>query len=197
MCAVRYFLVVAFFSCSGSTRLFTPCAFSQPLTGHETPGEPVCRRCGIGRQAWLRWLSRWWTTATGAPTPPPLESSNPQSEAQTAVPKSASLSSHHQPTASRSNTVALWDWAPRRVAMQNAKGPKRYLAGLGTPIRFYWVLLGIRYVPLWCDGHSKECISLLSSSSYGLPWQGLWAATTTIALVRRWSGGLRCCMLTP
>ena len=27
--------------------------------------------------------------------------------------------------------------------------------------------------------------------------QGVWAATTTMTLVRRYSGGLHCCMLTP
>ena len=29
------------------------------------------------------------------------------------------------------------------------------------------------------------------------PRQGLWAVTTTITLVRRQDGGLRCCVLTP
>ena len=48
--------------------LSTPPALYPP-----PPFGPVCRGCGIGRQARLRWLSRWWTIATGASTPPQCE----------------------------------------------------------------------------------------------------------------------------
>ena len=54
---------------------------------------------------------------------------------------------------------------------QNAKWTKRYGAGLGRGT----CLFGVTAVP--------------KSSTYGLPWQGVWAATTTNAFVRRWCGG--------
>ena len=60
---------------------FSTCAYNLffPLVLFSAPhhylplpcGEPVCRGCGIGRQARLRWLSRWRTIATGA-SPLPL-----------------------------------------------------------------------------------------------------------------------------
>ena len=89
---------------------------------------------------------------------------------------------------------------------RNARRMKRLLYGIGHPI---WdgfetqtaemVLCGlghpVRYLPLWCECGVKEFIFLLSSSFYGLPWQGVWVAATIIALVRR-SGGLYCYMLT-
>ena len=47
--------------------LSSPCAFS--CTSAPPPplfcGEPMCRGCGIGRQAMLRWLSQWRTIAKG------------------------------------------------------------------------------------------------------------------------------------
>ena len=43
------------------------CVFLNTSLAENPPGEPVCcRGCGIGCQARLRWLSRWWTIAAGA-----------------------------------------------------------------------------------------------------------------------------------
>ena len=42
------------------------------------PPERVCRGCRIGHQARLRWLSQWWTIATGASSPPLLEDNSLQ-----------------------------------------------------------------------------------------------------------------------
>ena len=45
----------------------SPCVFLNTSPAENPPGEPVCcRGCGIGCQARLRWLSRWWTIAAGA-----------------------------------------------------------------------------------------------------------------------------------
>ena len=46
------------------------------------------------------------------------------------------------------------------------------------------------WAPSLVPGHAKEVVN-------GPPWQGVWAARSTMALVRRYSGGLCCCMLTP
>ena len=61
-----------------AVRAFSTCAYNFffPLVLFSAPhhylpfpcGEPACRGCGIGRQARLRWLSRWRTIATGAVT---------------------------------------------------------------------------------------------------------------------------------
>ena len=55
--------------------LYLPFAVSKHLTSPTTPTPPVSP-CGIGHQATMRWLWRWWTIATGASTPPLLENSN-------------------------------------------------------------------------------------------------------------------------
>ena len=82
--------------------------------------------------------------------------------------------------AKRFETTVLWDRAPHEAGKRNAKRDKTYILQDWAPSE----------APSSVLGRAEEKSSMA-------PRQGVWVATTTIALVRRWSGGLRCCMLTP
>ena len=70
--------------------------------------------------------------------------------------------------------------------------PKVQGRGHGGPSDFF-PLLGTLWGTLFGASRAKD-VSLLSPPP---PRQGVWAATATVTLVRRESGDLHCCMLTP
>ena len=72
--------------------------------------------------------------------------------------------------AKRFKTIVLWDWAPHEVVMRNAKRDETYALQDWVPYEATSSVLG----------RAEEKLSMPP-----LPWQGVWAATTTIALVRR------------
>ena len=84
-------------------------------------------------------------------------------------------------------TTTQWDWAPHWVVNQNAKRSKR------STLRVWAAreVLGKHCKVAACLprslvlGRARERILLLSSSTKGPLRQGVWAATTTMQLVRR------------
>ena len=86
--------------------------------------------------------------------------------------------------AKRFETTILWDWAPHEAVMRNAKLDETHTLQDWAPCE----------APSSVLGRAEEKSSMPPPPT---PQQGVWAATTTIALVRRYNGGLRCCMLTP
>ena len=83
-------------------------------------------------------------------------------------------------TAKRFKKTILWDWAAHEVPMRNTKRDETYDLDC-TP----------------CEAPSLVLSRAEEKLSMAHPRQGVWAATTTIALVTREKGSLRCCMLTP
>ena len=97
------------------------------------------------------------------------------------TPKKAGVMQLFRPTLALEKAgTASRDWHPPEMVIRNAnrsKSPHR----LGT---LWCTLFGVR--------RAKE-VSLLSTP----PVAGVWAATTTVTLVRRDSGDICCCMPTP
>ena len=77
----------------------------------------------------------------------------------------------------------MWDWAPHEAVIRNVKHDKTYALQDWAPCE----------APSLVLGRAEKN----SSAPPPPPPQGLWAATTTMTLVTRYSGGLRCCMLSP
>ena len=84
-------------------------------------------------------------------------------------------------------TTTQWDWAPHWVVSRNAKRSKRSTLRVWAASE----VLGKHCKVAACLprslvlGRARERILLLSSSTNGPLRQGVWAATTTMQLVRR------------
>ena len=160
-------VVRAFSTCTGNF-FFPLVLFSAPHHYLPLPcGEPVCRGCGIGRQARLQWLSRWLTIATGAVTRqarhlrPPVEGEGyGRSTEEPSAPQGAQACG----------------------AVLNVSRFDMLLNGVPIPMMqpFRRARIGsFRVLIVTTSATRKPPLHLLLPLPTALPWQGVWAATTT------------------